>query len=95
VWVNSHFKAEVEVGVMLRPTVSRPGYLGVGHPSGAHDQIFIFCLCGFLEVELPLHRENGPVTCSYSFFWALPVQSLSGPGLRLGVSGPEFHKSLE
>jgi hypothetical protein len=41
---------EMEVEVNLRPTVSRQFYLGVGLPSGAHDQIFVFCLtiAGFL-----------------------------------------------
>jgi hypothetical protein len=32
----------IEAEVKLRPMVSRPDRLGVGHPSGAHNQIFVF-----------------------------------------------------
>jgi hypothetical protein len=39
----------VSQSVILRPTVSRPFYLGIKHPSGAYDQIFIMSdHCGFL-----------------------------------------------
>jgi hypothetical protein len=69
-----------EVEVNLRPTASQPVCLGIGIPSGAHDQIFVFCLTiVFLDVGSPLWREDGSVIYSYNCFWAFPEQSLSGP----------------
>jgi hypothetical protein len=72
---------KVQVEVKLRPTVGRPVCLGVGLPSGAHDQTFCFLSgnCWFLDVGHPLWREDGSVIYSYNFFWVLPEQSLSGP----------------
>jgi hypothetical protein len=81
---------QVEVEVELRPTLSRPVCHGVGLPSGAHDQIFGFCLCGFLEVGRPLWREDGSVIY-YCCCWASPAQSLSG--LSLAGLNTLFHCS--
>jgi hypothetical protein len=40
-WIRMNW---VELSFMLRPTVSRPVSLGIKHPFGAYDQIFVTCV---------------------------------------------------
>jgi hypothetical protein len=62
----------VQSSLMLRPTVSRPVRLGIKHPSGAYEQVFItvpLLMWGALSAErtgLSFTFSSGPRQRSHS-----------------------------
>jgi hypothetical protein len=73
----------LEVEVNLRPTVSRPVCLGVGHPSGTSDQFFFRLEILFRQLRVcyfaaPSLTRGRVCNLLYNCFWALPEQSLLG-----------------
>jgi hypothetical protein len=74
---------EVEDEVNLRPTVSRPVCLGVGHPSGTRDKFFFPFEIFFRQLRVyyfvaPSLTRGRVCNLLYNCFWALPEQSLLG-----------------
>jgi hypothetical protein len=77
-WGDHLTEVKVKVKVKSRSMVNRPACLGVKHPSGAEDQIFItvrqlrVCCCGAPSVK------RGRV-CRLQLLLPSPAQSFSGP----------------
>jgi hypothetical protein len=101
-WYCSDFQTNCEssLSLMLRPTVSRSVYLGIKHPSGAYDQVFItvrqlrVCRSGALCLKRGLVRHlqwllvlaSAVILVSQSRWSSRPYFTV--PDSRLPVSSP-------
>jgi hypothetical protein len=75
--IASTVDSQVKLKVSYVTTDGQSACLGVKHPSGAQNQIFITVSCGFVDVGRPLSREGGSVI--YNCCCPSPAQLFSGP----------------
>jgi hypothetical protein len=68
-----------QIKVILRPTVSRPVCLGIKHPSGVYDQIFIIVRQLRVSLHVALSLKRGRV----SFTFVAGPRQLSHFGVRV------------
>jgi hypothetical protein len=92
---STYWKVWFKSSLTLRPTVRRPVSLGIKHPSGAYDQIFIIVrqlhVCWFGALSVTRVR-----VCRLQF-WSSPAQSFSSPsplGLATMLYCLRFETSL-
>jgi hypothetical protein len=76
--INPSNTVDVKVKIMLRPTGSRPVFLGVKPYLRPKTKFLLLSgSCGFVNVGRPLWREDESVI--YNCCWLSPAQSFSGP----------------